>query len=121
MNLAKIEAIINKVEGAGTFALDTPLVFYRISTLVNSFDWSGSFVGYDKHRVVFKSTGLYYLVPVLKSETEPTSGTIGVDYDYVNGKYWLYMKPNGVLTYDILSVGGIGAVKLYQKVTGGVV
>lgn len=120
MNLTKIANIINKFEGAGTYALDTPLVFYRISTFVNSFDWSGSFVGYDKCRVVFKATGLYYIIPVLRSDTQP-SGVNGVDYDYVNGSYWMYMKPGGDLAYDILSVGGIGAVKLYNKVTGGTV
>lgn len=118
MNLTKIANIIDKFEGAGTYILDTPLVFYRISTFVNSFDWSGTFVGYDKCRVVFKATGLYYIIPVLKSDTQPT-GINGVDYDYVDGSYWIYMKPGGDLAYDILSVGGIGAVKLYKKVTGG--
>jgi len=38
MDLTKIANIIDKFEGAGTYALDTPLVFYRISSFVNSFD-----------------------------------------------------------------------------------
>lgn len=121
MNLVKIEKIINKVEGAGTFAVDTPLVFYRISNLVNSFDWSGAFVRYDKSRVVFKSNGLYYIIPVLRTDAAPAGGTIGVDYDYVNGQYWLYMKPHGNFAYDILSISGIGAIRLYEKVTGGII
>lgn len=120
MNLNKIEKIINKVEGAGTFALDTPLAFYRITELVNSFDWSSSYVGYNQQRVIFKASGIYKLVPVMEIKEAPTTGTVGVDYDYVNGRYWLYMKPKGVLTYDTLAVSGIGAVKLRQKVTGGV-
>ena len=120
MTLTKIEKIINKIEGAGTFSLNTPLVFYNIAVMVNSFDWSGSFVGYDKSRVVFKSNGLYYIIPVLKSDTQP-SGVNGVDYDYVKGQYWLYMTPKGNTAYDILGVSGIGAIRLYEKVTGGVV
>jgi hypothetical protein len=31
------------------------------------------------------------------------------------------MKPGGNLAYDILGVSGIGAIKLYNKVTGGTV
>ncbi len=120
MTLANLQKMINKVEGSGTYVVDTPLVFYNISMLVNSFDWSGSFVGYDKSRVVFKSNGLYYIIPVLESKEQP-SGTVGVDYDIVKGRYWLYMKPKGDLTYDIMSVKGIGTIKLYPKVTGGVV
>jgi len=121
MTLIKIEKIINKMEGAGTFSLDTPLVFYNISTLVNSFDWSGMFVGYDKCRVIFKSNGLYYVIPVIEVSTPPSGGVNGVDYDTVNGKYWLYMRPHGDAAFDILSVSGIGAIRLYNRVTGGVI
>ena len=105
MTLTKLQKLIDKAEGVGTYAVDTPLPFYRISTIVNSFDWSGTLVGYDKCRVIFKANGLYYIIPVIPVDNEP-SGTVGVDYDIVNGKYWLYMKPSGTLTYDILSVSG---------------
>lgn len=120
MNLIKLAKIINKVEGAGTFVLDTPLAFYRISTLVNSFDWSGTFVHYDKCRVVFKADGLYYIIPVLESATQPT-GVSGTDYDFIEGKYWIYIEPKGTMTYDVFSTSGIGVVKLYHKVTGGTI
>lgn len=120
MNLIRIEKIINKVEGAGTFVLDTPLALHNIATIVNSFDWSGSFVRYDKVRVLFKANGLYYLIPVMKVDERP-AGVGGVDYDEVNGNFWLFMKPRGTLACDILSVSGIGAIKLYPKVTGGII
>jgi hypothetical protein len=38
MTLTKLEKIINMVEGAGTYVVDVPLAFNRISSLVNSFD-----------------------------------------------------------------------------------
>jgi hypothetical protein len=120
MTLTKLEKIINKMEGAGTYALDTPLAFHNISAIVNSFDWSGTLVRYDKCRVVFKASGLYYVIPVAESQTLPT-GDIDVDYDIVGGRYWIYMKPRGNLAYDILSVAGIGSVKLYPKFIGGTV
>lgn len=120
MTLARIKKIIDKVEGAGTYVLNTPLVFYRISGIVNSFDWSNTFVRYDKCRVIFKSNGTYQIVPVMLVKEQPI-GTVGVDYDIVAGKYWLYMKPGGVLAHDTLGVSGIGSIKLYNKVSGGVV
>jgi hypothetical protein len=49
------------------------------------------------------------------------TGVMGSDYDIVNGRYWIYMKPKGVLVYDIFSANGIGTVKLYHKVSGGVI
>lgn len=120
MTLAKLQKIINMAEGAGTYVLDTPLAFYNISTLVNSFDWSGTLVSYNKCRVVFKANGLYYIILVHEVPTEP-DGVVGTDYDIINGKYWIYMKPRGNLTYDIFSTTGIGAVKLYPSVRGGVI
>ena len=74
----------------------------------------------DKCRVVFKANGLYYVILVHEVPTEPT-GVVGTDYDIINGRYWLYMKPRGILTYDIFSTNGIGAVKFYPSVRGGVI
>lgn len=120
MRLDKIELIINKIEGDGVFQYDTPLVFYRIDKIVNSFDWSAAYVEYNKSRVIFKTNGLYYVVPVLEVPTEPV-GVVGQDYDIVGGKFWLYQKPNGRLTYDVLSTDRIGSFSIKPLVSGGVV
>ena len=40
----------------------------------------------------------------------------------INGRNkCIYMKPRGILTYDIFSTNGIGAVKFYPSVRGGVI
>ena len=120
MTLNKIKKIIDKVEGTGAYVVNKPLAFRRISNFVNSFDWSSVFVGYQHCRIVFKANGLYYLIPVVEANTQP-SGTVNQDWDFVDGKYYAYMKPKDMMAFDIYSVSGIGVVKLLVKVAGGVV
>lgn len=121
MTRTQVQTIIDKIEGAGTYVEDTPLAFYKISSIVNSFDWSRSSVTYDICRVIFKPNGLYYLLPVKESKQEPVGLTVNVDYDIVGGRYWVYMKPKGTPTYDMLAIRGIGSINFIPSVAGGVI
>ena len=120
MTISQIEAIVNKVEGSGTFEFDRPLVFRNLKEIVNTFDWSTTRIHYSVARVIFTEDGLYYVIPVLEVKEEPT-GIIGEDYDIVDGKFYIYMKPKNKLSFDILSTEGIWAINIIPKVTGGVV
>lgn len=118
MTINNIQKIIDRFEGSGTFVYDTPLVLYNIHSIVNNFDWSTYVINYKNARIVFKTTGLFYIIPVQKSETVPP-GTLNVDYDIVDGEYWGYMRPGKVDTYDILSIENIGSIIINPKVVGG--
>lgn len=120
MTINQIETIVNKVEGSGTFAFNTPLVFRNLKEIVNTFDWSTMRIHYSVARVIFTEDGLYYVVPVLEVKQEPT-GIVGDDYDIVDGKFYIYMKPDNKLSFDILSTEGIWAINIIPKMTGGIV
>lgn len=120
MTLNQIETIVNKIEGPGTFVLNEPLIFRRIKEIINNFDWSTTAVNYNLARVRFTADGLYHIIRVMEVEEEPSEGTIGDDYDIVDGKYFIYMKPKGNPAFNIFATEGLWAININPKVTGGV-
>lgn len=118
MTVDQIRTIIDKFEGTGTFVLDKPLVLRKVNQVVNIFDWSMVTINYRFNRLIFTEDGLYFIIPVSEVKNEP-KGVIGSDYDIVDGRYWIYMKPAGKLAFDILPMDGIQAFNILPGKIGG--